>query len=350
MKLRHSMMILLACLMPALTLANEGRLVFDTVHSQALEGNLLGDSADRSVIVYLPPSYDTAPTKHYPVVYLLHPYLRHNTVWTDGCYQGFRVKDVLDSLITAGIVREMIIAMPDAYNLYQGSFYTNSPVTGHWEDFITRDLVAYIDSTYRTFQNAASRGIAGHSMGGYGALTLGMRHPEVYRAIYGMSAALGRNFDLAQQDSASWAITLNLKGMQDFLAAGVPSQVTIAGAAAFSPNPNRPPFYVDFPFEFVNGQLKQVEPVVNRWRKSNPLEVLDQYRSNLLQMRGIGFDVGTSDQSKGIPVSTRTLHQALTKAGIPHVFEEYDGGHNNRIRERMVTKVLPFFSTALVFE
>ena len=81
----------------------------------------------------------------------------------------------------------MIIVFPDAFTKYDGAMYSNSPTTGDWETFITKDLVNYIDSHYRSIPTRESRGLAGHSMGGYGAWRIGMKHPEVYTAIYPMS-------------------------------------------------------------------------------------------------------------------------------------------------------------------
>ena len=82
----------------------------------------------------------------------------------------------------------MIIVLPSTYNKYAGSWYTNSTLTGNWKDFITLDLVDYIDNNYRTIASVGSRGIAGHSMGGYGALKLAMSHPDIYSAVFGLSA------------------------------------------------------------------------------------------------------------------------------------------------------------------
>ena len=80
-------------------------------------------------------------------------------------------------------VQPMIVVLPNGANKYRGSFYANSITMGNWEDFIVRDVVGYVDGHYRTLASPAHRGIAGHSMGGYGALTLGFRHPDVFSVI-----------------------------------------------------------------------------------------------------------------------------------------------------------------------
>src|SRR5579862_2476038 len=154
------------------------------VHGKSLEGNLEGDSPDRDVFVYLPPSYGTEKNRRYPVVYFLHGYgVKAETYWN-----LMTVPATADKLMADGTVHEIILVHPDAYTIYSGSMYSNSPTTGDWETFITHDLVDYIDNHYRTIANRDSRGLAGHSMGGYGTLRIGMKYPQVYSSIYAMSS------------------------------------------------------------------------------------------------------------------------------------------------------------------
>src|SRR5215467_6175623 len=147
--------------------APPGRLIRDTVHSAALEGNKYGDSPNRSVLVYLPPSYASNPAKRYPVVYLLHGFSTNEMSWARGS-AGFDIGRSTDSLVAAGAIHELIIVMPNERNRLLGSFYTNSSSAGGWEDFTSGELVSYIDAKYRTLASPRSRGIAGHSMGGFG--------------------------------------------------------------------------------------------------------------------------------------------------------------------------------------
>jgi S-formylglutathione hydrolase FrmB len=119
------------------------------VHSKALENHKLGDPADQTVAVYLPPSYKTSPAKRYPVLYLLHGFDSNIRSWTSHGYQDMNLQDSMDALIAAGAVREMIVVVPNGRNAYLGSFYTNSKVTGRWEDFIVQDVVSYVDNHYR---------------------------------------------------------------------------------------------------------------------------------------------------------------------------------------------------------
>ena len=129
------------------------------VHGRSLEGNL-GDSPDRSVTVFLPPSYGRERSRRYPVVYGLHGYTINNVIW--GGEIG--APRSIDAAFAAG-AREMIVVLPSAQTLHNGSMYSSSVTIGDWEGFIASDLVAYIDEHYRTIANRRSRGLVGHSMG-----------------------------------------------------------------------------------------------------------------------------------------------------------------------------------------
>jgi S-formylglutathione hydrolase FrmB len=166
-----------------------GQLIFTDIPALSLEDNLLGDSAEKSVVIYLPPSYEISD-KRYPVVFFLPGYSTDNRAFTDGTFQGFRLQESMDQLIADGSIKEMIIVIPKGQHSLGGSFYVNSPVTGNWEDFIVEDVVNYVDTQYRTIPATESRGIAGHSMGGYGALNLAMLHPDLLGAVYSLSPGL----------------------------------------------------------------------------------------------------------------------------------------------------------------
>jgi len=168
----------------AQTEAKKGSWEKINVHGKSLEGNLEGDSPDRDVFVYLPPSYATSPNRRYPVVYFLHGYAAHaETYWN-----SLSVPVAADADVANGSSREMIIVLPDAFTIYSGSMFSNSPTTGDWEAFIAHDLVAYIDGHYRTIADRSARGLAGHSMGGYGTMRIGMKHPEAFSVLYAMSS------------------------------------------------------------------------------------------------------------------------------------------------------------------
>ena len=163
-----------------------GQVVQITIHSAALEHNRVKDSPDRAVSIYLPPDYDSE-TRRFSVLYLLHGYTGTERGWMNPSYVG--LPEMMDRLLRHHAIQPMIVIMPNCFNRFDGSFYTNSVLSGDWEDFIVRDLVSYVDAHYRTIVSPEGRGIAGHSMGGYGALRLGMDHPEVFSVAYGLALA-----------------------------------------------------------------------------------------------------------------------------------------------------------------
>ena len=317
------------------------------VPAPSLRGNLLGDSARRTVSVYLPPQYASQPSRRFPVVYLLHGFAADHKAFIAGAYQDLNVRVSMDSLIAAGKAQPMIIVTPNARNRFDGSFYANSPTTGRWEDFVTRDLVPYIDRRYRTLARRTSRGLAGHSMGGYGALNVGMRNPHVFSAVYALSACClsWARSDLAEPGRiATWKKVLSVNDTSQIRAAGFHANIQMALAAVYTPAPERPPLYVSYPFFLRNDSLLADSAIAARW--TPPITQVERYRDNLARLR-IGFDAGRSDGLTDIPINARALHELLTGFGITHFFEIYEGNHGNRIRERLERVVFPFFSDAL---
>jgi len=138
---------------------SESKTIRTEIHCTGLENNLLGDSPEREVIIYLPPGYENSLNQHYPVIYFLHGYTQQPGHWL-GLFAD--IPRIMDTLVNHNKIIPMIVVLPNSCNKYRGSYYTNSPVTGNWEDFIVDNLVQYIDSNFRTLPQAESRGIAGH--------------------------------------------------------------------------------------------------------------------------------------------------------------------------------------------
>jgi enterochelin esterase-like enzyme len=313
-----------------------GRVEEITVHATSLEDNLLGDSPDRQVFVYLPSTYESNPDKRYPVVYMLHGYgLR-----AEGWMRIFNIEESINAAMADGNTQEMIVVSPSSYNFYDGAFYTSSQATGDWDRFISEELVDYIDTRYRTLAARESRGLMGHSMGGYGTLRIGMKHPEVYSALYPMAACC-----MADAGEPSEALTLagTYRTREDIDALRYPAKSTMARAAAWSPNPNRPPLYYDLPVE--NGELRP--EIQAKWLANSIFPMLDQYTHNLRLYTAIKFDVGTED---GLLATNQALDAKLTEIGVAHTFETFEGDHNNGVSMRIRTSAMPFFSEHLVFE
>jgi S-formylglutathione hydrolase len=335
--------------------ATAGRLLEVNIPAPALKGNLLSDPLEQSVVIYLPPGYDAAPAKRFPTLYLLHGFTANQKAWTSGGYQGMSLGPFMDEMIKSGKSREMIVVAPKGRNTYQGSFYTNSIATGNWEDYILRDVVGYIDANYRSIARPESRGIAGHSMGGYGAVVLGMKHPDVFSAIYALSpCCLAMEGDFGS-DNPAWQKAIHLKS-KDELKARPQSfgdfyvQVFTAMAAAFSPNSERPPLYVNFPYQERDGKLEKNESVYEKWTSKFPVNMVEQNKQNLLKLRGIFIDFGEKEEFSHIRIGGRQFSAALGERSIPHIFEIYaSGDHGSKIRQRLETRVLQFFSERLEF-
>ncbi|MBD0286641.1 MAG: alpha/beta fold hydrolase [Flavisolibacter sp.] len=322
----------------------KGRVERIKIHGKGLEGNLSGDSADRFVSVYLPASYGKNPTRRYPVVYFLHGYTDDDAKFYGFSKHWMTLPPILDTVFAGGKAGEMIVVTPNAYTRFQGSMYSNSITTGNWEDFVARELVAYIDSHYRTLTKRESRGLSGHSMGGYGALRIGQKYPDVFSAVYLLSPcclAASPNTDVIPP---TFLRADSIKTIAQFEKADFGTKVLFASAAAWSPNPAAPPFYIDLPVK--NGQLQP--QVLAKWTANRPLVTLDQYISNLKQLRALAFDAGTRDQS--IAASIKVLDEELNKYRIQHFFEIYEGDHINRVAERIEQKMLLFFSQNLLFD
>jgi S-formylglutathione hydrolase len=312
-----------------------------TVHGKSLEGNLEGDSPDRAVMVYLPKSYPTERARRYPVVYLLHGFTDNIDNWW-GVKQHFvSVPAVIEKAMASGGMREMIVVMPDAFTRFQGSMYSNSPTIGNWERYMNSELVEAIDTRYRTIAAAKSRGLAGHSMGGYGAARIGMKHPETFSSIYLLSPCCMT----AGQSNEKAAKTIEaMKGYDDIAKADFGTKAAMASAAAWSANPKNPPFFFDLPWK--NGQLQP--EVAAKWKENAPLVMMDEYVANWKKLHAIAFDAGAQDA--GIAATVKTLDEKLTALGITHTFEIYEGTHTSRIAERLELKTLPFFTKELSFE
>jgi S-formylglutathione hydrolase FrmB len=303
------------------------------IHGVALEGNLEGDDVDRDVLVFLPPSYWKDKRRRYPVVYALHGFSIGAEQWS----HEIQVPQTIDGAFAQG-AKDMIVVLPDSKTLHNGSMYSSSVTTGDFERFIAHDVVAYIDAHYRTLPNRMSRGLAGHSMGGYGASRIGMKHPDVFGSLYIMSpcclSARGvPNPDIAKALEA-------VKAPADSASLPFMQRAQLASAAAWSPDPKNPPLYLDLPTKDGVAQ----PAVIAKWAANAPLAFVDQYIGNLRQYHAISMDVGDMDNLR---IDAGTLHDVFDRYGIVNSFEIYHGTHTSAVADRFQNHVLPFFSQNL---
>ena len=305
------------------------------VHGKALEGNLEGDAVDRDVLVFLPPGYAAERTRRYPVVYALHGYSIGASQWS----QEIHVPQTIEGAFAQG-AQDMIVVLPDSKTLHNGSMYSSSVTTGDFEQFVAHEVVAYIDEHYRTLARRESRGLAGHSMGGYGASRIGMKHPDVFGALYIMSPCCMAPRAAGPVNPETEKALEAVKTPADSAALPFGLRAQLASAAAWSPNPKKPPLYLDLPFE--NGTVR--EDVIAKWAANAPLAFVDQYIGNLRQYRAIAMDVGDQD---GLRAGTAKLHEILDSYGVANAFEVYSGTHTSAVADRFQNHVMPFFSKNL---
>ena len=334
------------------------------INSDALKGNFVGNTFTRKLQIYTPPGYKKNGPQQYPVVYLLHgfpfsekafidikiwddwitPYL-----WTqeypDFPEEGFRLW--IDKLIADGIIEPMIIVMPNAETEPYGfSFYTNSILNGNFEDFIVNDLVNYMDKNYNTIPDASGRAVIGHSQGGYAAFKIGLLHPDVFSTIASHSGLL------FVDALFTMGPVLEQENPDGFTGPDPRKFFTSAGyamSAAWSPNLNNPPYFVDLPFVFNNeGHIVLVPEVVNLWHQNDVYSLLEElYLDNFdfNSLKGIYLDVGLLDeigtQQAHVPVINR-----LNEYTIDHTFETYQGGHHTHMFARLATS-LAFCSSSM---
>jgi len=310
----------------------QARLNWVKVHSPAIEGNLEGNGAERTVLVVTPPGYDENPNKRYPVVYYLHGY------WApvEAQQQGFKLHEAVQAAAGAG--NELIMVMPDGFSKLRGGFYSSSPTVGDYESFVAEDLVAWVDSNYRTIAERDSRGLAGHSMGGYGTIRIAMKHPETFSSIYMMSACCLDPMQMTAEQARA------IEGMtpEQVAAAQFGQLAPVSTLATWSPDPTDEGFLKVYTGLKPDGTL---DPLVNqRLAANSPLVLVPQYLPALKSLEAFAMDIGDKDF---LLEGNRAFRAELDRFGVKYDFELYEGDHGNRIAERIRTEVLPFFGAHL---
>ncbi|CAN5325728.1 alpha/beta hydrolase family protein [soil metagenome] len=318
------------------------------VASRAFDGNKIGISAQRRVRVYLPDGYE-ASGRRYPVIYYLHNIFEDERAAFDR--EGFAA--LLDHAIAAKMIPPVIVVSADFSTPLGGSIYANSPVTGRWRDFMVGELVPWTDSRFRTLARRDSRGLAGDRMGGHGAIAFGMRHPDVFGAVYALHP-VGTGLGLQTMSSRpNWDLLRNAMSLGD-LKADPFSQLFTAIYQAHLPNPNRPPLYADLPARKVDGRLVIDAALTEKLIDSFALDrSVARYADNLRTLRGFKFDWTRGDPNPDHVVSNQAFSRLLTEYGVPHEAEEYVGGWGDRTwgqTGRVYTDLLPFFAQKLVYE
>ncbi len=337
----------LACFFAPATAFAQSRIEEVTVPAPSLANNLIGTPTEQIAAVYLPPSYRRASGRRYPVIYLLHGIFDSHETWVE--HVGIKAR--LDRAIAARSMPEAIVVMPDGGNTYGGGFYRNSPVTGNWRDFVTRDLVGFVDGRYRTLARPGGRALAGWSMGGYGAIHIAMEQPGLFSIIYAISPCCIAPVEDLGFGNDAWHRAFAYDDVSDVQAAAESNDFyTIAAIgvmSAFADRVEDGPFHIRFPLKLENGQFEPDGEAYDGYVARFSLSRVAEARTALLGLRAFGVEYGVDDQFAHIPVATRAFSQRLADLRIPHRLDVYAGDHRRKVPERMETVVLPFIGAAL---
>ncbi len=334
--------------------ANRPTVVFEPVESSVLKGNPLGDPTRRYVPVYLPPSYDG--TKRFPVIYLLAGFASTGMSFLNYGLGRQTVPEMVDRLIREGAMPETIVVMPDCMTRYGGSQYVDSAATGAYETYLTGELIDHIDRTFRTLPEARHRAIAGKSSGGFGALRLGMRHPDCFSALACHSGDM--DFDLSYRTNLPNAArildrydgnitafferweSLDKKPRGEFALLDI-----MAMAACYDPDPSKPaPANMHLPFEPRTCQL--IPERWERWKRFDPITMLEEprYQESLGKLGLLYLDCGSLDEYN-LQFGHRRFTARASKLGIAHHYEEFPDTHTDTSYRYRVS--LPLLAKAI---
>lgn len=323
-------------------MSGNSQIIIQTITSRVLQNNPLGDPHIRRVPVYLPPGYTNGHSR-YPVVYLLAGFTGRGAFLLNDSAFDETIQERMDRLIAAGEVRPMILVMPDGFTRYGGSQYLNSSATGQYETHLVEEIVPLIDRRYRTRPEAGYRAIAGKSSGGYGAIVQAMRHPDIFGAVACHSGDMYFDYcykpDFVKFLNAAGRLSIESEtALADFLAGFTPKMhpkpanffdiIHISAmSACYSPNPASPCGF-DLPFELYTGLLR--DRVWQQWLEQDPVNMLDRpaYADALRGMKLVYLDCGNRDEY-ALHYGARIFCRRLDKLGIPHTYQEFDGGHRH---------------------
>ncbi|MEO8288732.1 MAG: alpha/beta hydrolase-fold protein [Chloroflexota bacterium] len=303
-----------------------------TVPGKLLEGNPLGDPAAREMPVILPPGYDPNSSRRYPLLVALSGFTGRGIQMLNFDPWQPNLPARLTRLYDEGMPHA-IVALPDCFTKLGGSQYVNSEAVGRYEDYVIDEIVPFVDANFRTLVSPESRAVFGKSSGGYGAIMLGMKHPDVFGALACHSGDM--YFDLCYKpDFPDFCNVINRAGgleawWHGFLSREKKTQDdftglnTLAMAACYSPDPAG---FMGIALPFDLYTCEQRDDVWARWLEHDPIEVVANYADNLRSLRYIYLDCGTRDEFN-LQYGARIMSRKLTELNIPHDHEEFEDGH-----------------------
>lgn len=311
-----------------------GDLHIDFLDSVALANNPLGDPARRPVAVYTPPEYDAHGSRRYPVLYCLHGYTGDVAALLSARPWETNVVQWADRLVSQRRMSPALVVVVDGFTRLGGSQYMDSVHNGAYATYTVRDVVAYVDSAYRTIPHEGGRAVFGKSSGGYGSMHLVMLHPGVFAAFASHSGdayfrAFIRSFADAQRTLEKYpnieAFVQNFEQKPKRSPAEYTAMEILAYTAAYSPR-QAEAFALELPFDLGTGELR--DDVFARWLHWDPVEMCLSKRAELERLRLRYLDCGRQDEY-ALDIGARIFTQRLRDCGLTVRHEEFDDDHRN---------------------
>jgi S-formylglutathione hydrolase FrmB len=355
---------------------SQGTLVILEHESRVLRDNPLGDPYVRRLAVWLPPQYDLQRGKRFPVLFDLAGFTGSGLGHIGWKNFSENIPERAARLVHEKRIPPVILVFPDCFTALGGNQYINSSAIGRYADYLTRELVPFVDREFRTLASRDHRGCFGKSSGGYGAFVHGMKYPHIWGAVANHSGdayfefvyghdwpntltELAKYRDPPQTEGRYDAAKMSKntgRGLDDgrvrrFLQtvwrkhrlsmAEGHALMNLCMAATYDPDPRAPNGF-RLPYDLETGEL--LPQRWRRWREHDPINLVSRYAKNLKSLRGIFIDCGWRDQYH-IQYGTRILSKRLQAAGVPHRYEEFDDTHSD-IDYRLDVS-LPFLLKAL---
>lgn len=306
-----------------------GRVEHINFESAVLKSNPLGDAFVRDLYVYLPPGYESSDER-FATAYCLTGFTGRGKMLLNDSAFSPNLPERLDKLIGEEKIKPMVVVMPDCFTYYGGSQYINSSATGNYEDYLTDEIVPFIDANFRTMNEPGKRAVFGKSSGGYGALIMGMRHADKFGLVCSISGDayfehcylpdIPKAFRAIKGDPQTFLTkfwTNEKKGKNDFPAFNI-----IGMSACYSPNGEN----FDLPFDLQTGEIR--DDIWQRWLKHDPVRLVENNVENLKSLKLLYLDAGTRDEF-ALDIGAKILSSKLKHNDISHIHEEFDDGHFN---------------------
>lgn len=313
-----------------------GELRLDVVRAPALVGNALGDPAERTLPVYVPPGYDAEGSRRYPTFYVLHAYGGNAASAIAERPWETNVVQWIDRLIAQKKVAPSLLVVVDGWTRLGGSQYVNSIHNGDYATYAARDVVTHVDARYRTIAREGGRAVLGRSSGGFGAVHLAMTQPGVFCAFASQSGdayfelSLTGAFAIAQRtleayDGSVRGFVEAFEQKQKRSQADFETMMILAQAAAYTPAAPLA-FDVDLPFDAVTGAVRG--DVFARWLAFDPVQACAEKRAQLERLRLRFLDAGRRDEY-ALDIGARVLARRLRDMGMDVTHQEFQDDHRN---------------------